>query len=75
MVGRVNLSECLAQEEYRNKFGNAGFAEDPFVFLLSDPIKLTATVPCSGKQKIFKLDKGVFKVVASQISKTYGTKK
>ena len=71
----MNLTECLSQEEYRARFGNAGYAEDAFVFVLADPIKLGATVPCSGKQKIFKLDKGVFKVASSQISKTYGSKK
>lgn len=75
MIGRVNLTECLSQEEYRARFGNAGYAEDPYVFIFSDPIKLKATVPWRGNPKIFKLEKGVFKMVSAQIAKTYGSTK
>ena len=67
------MSECLAQEEYITKFGNSAYVEEPYVFIFTDTIKLKVDVPCAGKQKIFKLDKNIFKVISSQINQTYSS--
>jgi len=73
IIGRVNLVDCLSQEEYQSKYGHAGYIEDPFVFIFDNVIKLKVDVPCPGRQKIYKLEKSVFKVLSSQIAKTYGS--
>lgn len=75
LIGRVNLIDCLAQEEYQTRFSHGAYIEDPFVFLFDNIVKLNVDVPCSGKQKIFKLDKNVFKVASSQITQTFKAKK
>lgn len=74
IIGRANLTECLAQEEYQTRFGHSGYIEDPYVFTFTDVIKLKVDVPSRGGQKIYKLEKAVFKVLSSQIAPTYSSK-
>lgn len=53
LLGCVNLSECLAQEEYRQLYPD-GESEEPFVFICSDPLKSPVLFPLKGKHKICK---------------------
>ncbi|XP_022329612.2 activating signal cointegrator 1-like [Crassostrea virginica] len=55
LLGCVDLTDCLAQDEYREKFPD-GESASPFVFICENPQELVVKFPIKGKHKIYKLD-------------------
>lgn len=53
LLGCVNVTDCLPQEEYR-KFYPDGESESPYVFICNNPIELPIRFPISGSHKICK---------------------
>ncbi|XP_048733687.2 activating signal cointegrator 1-like [Ostrea edulis] len=55
LLGCADLTECLAQEEYKEKFPD-GESGSPFVFICENPQELVVKFPIKGKHKIYKLE-------------------
>jgi len=55
LLGCVDVSDCLAQEEYRMDFPE-GESNSPYVLICHNPQELVIKFPMSGKHKLFKLD-------------------
>lgn len=53
LLGCVTVTDCLAQEEYRQRFPE-GESDSPFVFLCEDPLALPVRFPMQGQHKICK---------------------
>lgn len=53
LLGCLNVSDCLPQEEYRSRFPD-GESDSPFVFICDSPHELPIRFPISGKHKICK---------------------
>jgi len=55
LLGCVDVSECLPQEEYRLEYPD-GESNSPYVLICHNPQELVVKFPMSGKHKLFKLD-------------------
>ena len=55
LLGSVDMTECLAQEEYREVHPE-GESSSPYVFICTNPHELMIKSPMSGKHKLFKLE-------------------
>lgn len=53
LLGCVTVSDCLAQEDYREKYPD-GESDEPFVFICEDPIICPIMFPLKGQHKICK---------------------
>lgn len=53
LLGCVDVSDVLAQEEYRERFPN-GESSSPFVFICENPQELMIKFPMTGQHKICK---------------------
>lgn len=53
LLGCVNVTDCLPQEEYRKYYPN-GESESPFVFICESPQELSIRFPVKGDHKICK---------------------
>lgn len=58
LLGCVTVTDCLAQEEYRQKYPD-GESDSPFVFICEDPVALPVRFPMQGQHKICKCCIGV----------------
>jgi activating signal cointegrator 1 len=58
LLGCVNVTDCLPQEEYRKTYPD-GESESPFVFICDDPQELSIRFPMKGEHKIYKLDQNI----------------
>ncbi|KAK7867037.1 hypothetical protein R5R35_005679 [Gryllus longicercus] len=58
LLGYVSVTDCLPQEEYRNRFPD-GESDSPFVFICEDANELPTKFPIQGKHKIYKLEKKI----------------
>nr|XP_057945728.1 activating signal cointegrator 1 isoform X2 [Doryrhamphus excisus]XP_057945729.1 activating signal cointegrator 1 isoform X2 [Doryrhamphus excisus]XP_057945730.1 activating signal cointegrator 1 isoform X2 [Doryrhamphus excisus]XP_057945731.1 activating signal cointegrator 1 isoform X2 [Doryrhamphus excisus] len=57
LLGCVNVSDCLSQEEFKEQFPSAcEESASPFVFICSSPQELLVKFPMKGKHKIWKLE-------------------
>lgn len=57
LLGCVNVSDCLAQEQFREQFpATCEESSSPFVFVVSNPRELLVKFPMKGKHKIWKLE-------------------
>ena len=56
LLGCVNVTECLPQEEYRKMYPD-GESESPFVLICTEPQELSVRFPVKGEHKICKLMK------------------
>ncbi|MFT7814382.1 activating signal cointegrator 1 isoform X2 [Arapaima gigas] len=57
LLGCVNVTECLPQEQYREQFPDTcEESASPFVFVCTNPQELLVKFPIKGKHKIWKLD-------------------
>ncbi|XP_021358505.1 activating signal cointegrator 1-like isoform X2 [Mizuhopecten yessoensis] len=55
LLGCVDVMDCLAQDQYREKFPD-GESASPYVFICQEPQQLVVKFPIKGKHKIYKLD-------------------
>ncbi|XP_064618936.1 activating signal cointegrator 1-like isoform X2 [Lineus longissimus] len=55
LLGCVEVSDCLAQEDYDKQFPH-GESASPFVFICQDPHELVVKFPMKGKHKLYKLE-------------------
>ena len=55
LLGCVEVVDCLAQDEYRQKFPN-GESGSPYVFVCENHQELVLKFPMKGKHKIYKLE-------------------
>ena len=55
LLGCVDLTDCLAQEEYREVYPE-GESSSPYVFICSNPQELVIKFPMSGNHKLYKLE-------------------
>ncbi|XP_041362794.1 activating signal cointegrator 1-like [Gigantopelta aegis] len=55
LLGCVDVTDCLSQEEYRLQFPD-GESVSPYVFICQGPQELIVKFPIQGKHKIYKLD-------------------
>lgn len=53
LLGCVNLTDCLSQEEYISRYPQ-GENESPFIFICEDPVLLANYFPIKGQHKICK---------------------
>lgn len=56
LLGCVNVTDCLPQEEYRKIYPN-GESDSPFVFICHSPQELSIRFPVKGEHKICKFHK------------------
>ncbi|EGD72426.1 zinc finger domain-containing protein [Salpingoeca rosetta] len=56
LLGYVDVTDVLPQEEYRQRFPN-GPSMMPFVFICDNPHELVIKYPVKGQHKIWKLDR------------------
>ncbi|XP_061101912.1 activating signal cointegrator 1 [Conger conger] len=57
LLGCVNMTDCLSQEQYRDQFPNScEESSSPFVFICSQPQELFIKFSMKGKHKIWKMD-------------------
>ncbi|CAG9839438.1 unnamed protein product [Diabrotica balteata] len=63
LLGCVFVEDCLDQEAYQKRFGNADKSESnsPYVLICSNPMILPIFYPIVGKHKIYALDKDLHK--------------
>ncbi|KAL0277655.1 UNVERIFIED_CONTAM: hypothetical protein PYX00_004875 [Menopon gallinae] len=66
LLGCVSVTDCLPQEEYRQKYPN-GECDSPFVFICEDPRQLDTLFPISGSHKIYKLDSKIHQAASKII--------
>ena len=55
LLGCVDVTDVLPQEEYREKFPD-GESDSPFVFICENPTEMIFKFPIKGQHKIFELD-------------------
>lgn len=55
ILGRVVVTDCLPQEEYRVKYPN-GESDSPYVFICDNPLEMKINLPIRGQHKIYNLD-------------------
>ncbi|XP_060074241.1 activating signal cointegrator 1-like isoform X2 [Ylistrum balloti] len=55
LLGCVDVVDCLAQDQYREKFPD-GESASPYVFICEVPQQLVVKFPIKGKHKIYKLE-------------------
>lgn len=55
LLGCVDVVDCLAQDQYREKFPE-GESASPYVFICEVPQQLVVKFPIKGKHKIYKLE-------------------
>ena len=67
LLGCVDVTDCVSQEEYRKMDGDTTESGSEFVFICENPIELLIKVPVKGKHKIWKLDTQVHKLAKSTI--------
>ena len=68
LLGSVDMTECLAQEEYRELYPE-GESGSPYVFICSNPQELMIKFPMSGKHKLFKLENKLHMAAKKTIKK------
>ena len=68
LLGSVDMTECLAQEEYRDLYPE-GESGSPYVFICSNPQELMIKFPMSGKHKLFKLESKLHMAAKKTIKK------
>ena len=64
------MTDCLAQEEYRDQYPR-GESASPYVFICSNPQELIIKFPMSGKHKMFKLDSQLHSAAKKTVKKTH----
>ena len=69
LLGSVDMTECLAQEEYREQYPE-GESSSPYVFICTNPQELMIKFPMSGKHKLFKLDPKLHAAAKKTVKKT-----
>lgn len=69
LLGSVDVEDCLAQEEYREKFPD-GESASPFVFICTNPQELLIKFPMSGKHKLFKLEPNIHQAAKKTVKKS-----
>jgi len=67
LLGRVNVVDCLSQEEYRDRFPD-GNSSAPYVFICEDPVELDIKIPMDNDHKIFNMDAGVLRAAQLNIA-------
>ncbi|XP_002731363.1 activating signal cointegrator 1-like [Saccoglossus kowalevskii] len=55
LLGSVDVTDCLSQEQYREKIPD-GESGSPYIFICENPLELIVKFPIKGKHKIWKLD-------------------
>lgn len=68
LLGCVTVTDCLAQEEYRQKFPE-GESDSPFVFICEDPAALPVRFPMQGQHKIYSLDSKIHSAAQKSIQR------
>ncbi|KAK3924882.1 Activating signal cointegrator 1 [Frankliniella fusca] len=68
LLGCVTVTECLAQEEYRQKYPD-GESDSPFVFICEDPLALPVRFPMQGQHKIYSLDSKIHNAAQKSIQR------
>jgi len=68
LVGCVDVTDVLSQEEYRDKFPD-GESNSPYVFICENPQELLIKFPMSGKHKLFQLDSKILKAAQKTVKK------
>ncbi|KAL7032146.1 hypothetical protein ACKWTF_007234 [Chironomus riparius] len=68
LLGCVNVTECLPQEEYRKAYPD-GESESPFVFICENPQELQIRFPIKGMHKIYKLDQNIHSAALKTLMK------
>jgi len=68
LLGSVDVTDCLAQEEYRAQFPD-GESESPYVLICTNPQELVMKLPMSGDHKVFQLPKDVHKAARKTAKK------
>jgi len=71
LVGSVDVTDVLSQEEYRLRFPD-GESSSPYVFICENPQDLLIKFPMSGKHKLFQLDPKIHKAAVKTVKKTPG---
>jgi len=68
LLGCVDVSDCLSQEEYRLEYPD-GESQSPYVLICHNPQELVMKFPMSGKHKLFKLDSKVHAAAKKTVKK------
>lgn len=68
LLGCVTVTDCLAQEEYRQKYPE-GESDSPFVFICEDPLALPVRFPLQGQHKIYSLDSKIHNAAQKSIQR------
>ncbi|XP_075215952.1 activating signal cointegrator 1 isoform X2 [Lycorma delicatula] len=68
LLGCVNITDCLPQEEYREKFPT-GESDSPFVFICQDPQALPIRFPMQGKHKIYSLESKIHQAAVKSLQR------
>ncbi|XP_042235200.1 activating signal cointegrator 1-like [Homarus americanus] len=55
LLGCVDVTDILPQEEYRNKYPD-GESDSPYVFVCENPQEMIIKFPMKGQHKIYKMD-------------------
>jgi len=69
LLGSVDMTQCLAQEEYREVYPE-GESSSPYVFICTNPQEMMIKFPMSGKHKMFKLDSKLHAAAKKTVKKT-----
>ncbi|KAK2718806.1 hypothetical protein QYM36_005971 [Artemia franciscana] len=67
LLGCVDVSDVLPQEEYRNLFPD-GESESPYVFVCENPQELKVKFPVKGAHKLYKLPPQIHQAAKKSLS-------
>ncbi|KAK3746751.1 hypothetical protein QZH41_003564 [Actinostola sp. cb2023] len=56
LLGCVDITDCLNNDEYKENCSDKTESESPFVFICENPQELLVKIPVKGQHKIWKLD-------------------
>jgi len=56
LLGCVDVTDCLSNDEYKENCSDNSESESPFVFVCENPQELMIKIPVKGQHKIWKLD-------------------
>lgn len=61
LLGCVDVTDCLSNDEYKENCSDKSESESPFVFICENPQELFIKQPVKGQHKIWKLDSQIHK--------------